>query len=67
LCYKDLFKKLWGSQEEEEFLSYIFRRKKGPAKKLKYDLHDYPMELRLSDPEEAKEAGKTVDAIAYMR
>ncbi len=59
--------RLWGARDAEEFFKYIFRRKKGPAKKLKYDLLDYPMRFRLEDPEEAKEAHKTVDEIAFFR
>lgn len=67
LGYKDLVIRLWKDRDAEEFFKYIFRRKKGPAKKLKYDLHDYPMAFRLPDPEEAKEEFKTVDQIAFFR
>jgi hypothetical protein len=67
LGYKDLVMRLWGSRDAEEFFKYIFRRKKGPAKKLKYDNLDYPMAFRLADPEELKEEFKTVDQIAFMR
>lgn len=66
LASREHFRRLWGSREREELWSFIYRRRRGPAAKLPYALKDYPMAFRLSDPAEAKYAGKTEEVVAFM-